>query len=195
MPDETDLKGRLADLAESGRRQAVPAAADRVRARGEQRLRRKRAALASAGTLLVAALVAAGLSLPGDDRGPEPPPAVGPTPTAPVFVPPTPAPGQEYAGELGYVYGAVASGDVVHVTVEQLRTEQGTPVPVGVVHTLTLLRRTPVEARQLVGGSPADLELGDLVDRLKGGPQWVFTIDYDDEGRVRSLREAFWLGG
>ncbi|MCT2589650.1 hypothetical protein LHJ74_06890 [Streptomyces sp. N2-109] len=201
MADETQLKGHLADLAESGRRQAVPLAAERIRAHGEQRLRRRRAALASGGVLLAAALVAGGLSLARADRGPEPP-AVIPTPTASPFVTPTPAPGQEYASELGYVYGAVARGDTVQITVKQLRTAQGTLVPVGVVHTLTLPRRTPVEARQSAGGDAADaadvadvadVELGELVDRLDGGPRWVFAIDYDSEGRVQSLREAYWL--
>jgi hypothetical protein len=192
MADETGLEDYLADLAESGRRHAAPLAAERIRARGEQRLRRRRAALASGGALLAAALAVGGLSLTRALRGPEPP-AVIPTATASLFVPPTPAPGEEYASELGYVYGAVAKEDTVQVTVEQLRTVQGTAAPVGVVHTLTLPRGTLVEARQLAGGNPADVQLGRLVGRLAAGPRWVFAIDYDSEGRVHSLREAYWL--
>jgi hypothetical protein len=192
MAEETELEGYLADLAESGQRRAVPLVAERIRARGEQRLRRRQAALTSGGALLAAALAVGGLSLAWVPRGPEPPAAV-PTPTASLFVPPTPAPGEEYASELGYVYGAVARGDTVQVTVEQLRTAQGTVVPVGVVHTLTLPRRTMVEARQLADGDPADVRLSQLVGELAAGPRWVFAIDYDSEGRVQSLREAFWL--
>ncbi|WP_165984181.1 hypothetical protein [Streptomyces sp. YIM 98790] len=194
MADETELKGYLADLAESGRQQVVPLVAARIRARAERRLRRRRAALASGGALLAAALAVGGVSLARVSGEPEPP-AVVPAPPASPFVPPTPAPGEEYASELGYVYGAVVRGDMVQVTVERLRTEQGTPVPAGVVHTLTLPRGTPVEARQLTGGEPADVQLGQLVDRLDAGPRWVFAIDYDSEGRVQSLREAFWLAG
>ncbi|MEO3750513.1 hypothetical protein [Streptomyces sp. B6B3] len=192
MADGTGLKGQLTDLAESGLRQVEPLAADRIRARGEQRRRRRRAALASGGALLAAAVVVGGLSLTGAPWGPEPP-AVVPTPTAAQFVPPTPAPGEEYASELGYVYGAVARGDTVRVTVEQLRTEGGGTAPVGVVHTLTLSRETLVEAQELAGGSPTDLRLGELVDELAAGPRWVFAIDYDSEGRVQSIREAYWL--
>ncbi|HSA49819.1 MAG TPA: hypothetical protein VLH10_06865 [Yinghuangia sp.] len=190
MTDE--LKDYLADLAESGRRHASPLTAERIRTRGDRRLRRKRTALASGGALLAAALVVGGLSLAGADRESEPA-AVSPTPTASMFVPPTPAPGQEYGAELGFVYGAVASGDMVQVTVEQLRTEQDKLVPVGVVHTLTLPRRTLVEVRELAGGAPADVELGLLVDRLNAEPRRMFAIDYDSEGRVQSLREAYWL--
>lgn len=192
MADETGLKDHLADLAESGRRHVAPLAAERIRARGEQRLRRRRAVLASGGALLAAAVAVGGWSLTRAVREPEPP-AVIPTPTASPFVPPTPAPGEEYASELGYVYGAVAKGDTVQVTVEQLRTVRGTPAPAAVVHTLTLPRGTLVEARQLVGGNPADVQLGRLVGRLAAGPRWVFAIDYDSEGRVQSLREAYWL--
>ncbi|MGC9495223.1 hypothetical protein [Streptomyces sp. WG7] len=192
MADETRLGDYLADLAESGRRHTDPLAAERIRARGEQRLRRKRAALASGGALLAAAVVLGGVSLTRATRGPEPPAAV-PAPTASQFVPPAPAPGEEYTSELGYVYGAVAQGDTVRVTVERLRDVRGTATPGGGVHTLTLPRTTLVEARRLAGGNPADVELGELVDRLAAGPRWVFAIDYDGEGRVRSLREAYWL--
>jgi hypothetical protein len=195
MPDETELKGYfadLADLAESGRRQAVPLVAERIRAHGERRLRRRRAVLTSGGVLLAAALAVGVLSLAPAHWGPEPPAAV-PTPTASPYVPPTPAPGEEYASELGYVYGAVAKGDTVQVTVEPVRTVRGAAVPVGTVHTLTLPRRTVVEARQLAGGDPADVQLDRLVGELAAGPRWVFAIDYDGEGRVQSLREAFWL--
>ncbi|MEU5654898.1 hypothetical protein ABZ802_04660 [Streptomyces sp. NPDC047737] len=194
MADETVLETYLADLAASGRRQAAPLAADRIRARGEQRVRRRRAALTSGGVLLVAAVAVGGLSLTGAPRGPEPP-AVAPTPTASPFVAPAPAPGEEYATELGHVYGAVAEGDTVRVTVERLRSVGGTTAPTGVVHTLTLPRGLPVETRRLGDGEPADVELGGLVDPLAGGPRWVFAIDYDGEGRVHSLREAYWLDG
>ncbi|WP_183091542.1 hypothetical protein [Streptomyces radicis] len=197
MADGTELEGYLADLAdlaESGRRHAEPLAAERIRARGERRLRRRRAALASGGAVLAVALAVGGVSLTRAAQGPEPT-AVDPTPTASLFVPPTPAPGEEYASELGYVYGAALTGDTVRVTVEQVRAEGGNVAPVGVVHTLTLPRRTLVEARQLTEGSPADVELGELVDQLSGGPRWVFAIDYDSEGRVHSLREAYWLSG
>ncbi|MFJ9029338.1 hypothetical protein ACIRQP_12585 [Streptomyces sp. NPDC102274] len=189
MADETELGRNLAELAESGRRQAVPTAAYRVRARGEQRLRRRRTALASGGALLAATLLVGGLSLALSAGVPEPP-AVTPVPAPSPFVRPSPAPGEEYASELGHVYGAVAQGDTVRVTVRQLRAVRGTETPTGVVHTLTLPRATPVEARRLSGGRPADIQLGQLVDRLAGGPRWMFEIDYDGEGRVVSLREA-----
>ncbi|GAB2906533.1 hypothetical protein [Streptomyces mayteni] len=192
MADETKLDGYLADLAEAGQRHAEPLAAERIRARGARRQRRRRAALASGGALLAATLALGGVSLTRAAQGPEPP-AVVPTPTASLFVPPTPAPGEEYASELGYVYGAVLRGDTVRVTVEQLRAERGTATPLGVVHTLTLPRGMLVEARQLTAGSPADVRLDQLVSRLAAGPRWVFVIDYDSEGRVRSLREAYWL--
>ncbi|WP_049577477.1 hypothetical protein [Streptomyces sp. SBT349] len=192
MADETELEGYLADLAESGRRHAEPLAAERIRARGEQRRRRRRSALAAGGALLATAVVLGGVSLTRAAQGPEPP-AVTPTPTASPFVPPAPAPGEEYASELGYVYDAVLSGDTVRVTVEQLRAERGTTAPAGVVHTLTLPRGTLVEARALTDGSPADVQLDQLVSQLAAGPQWVFFIDYDDEGEVHSLREAYWL--
>ncbi|MEW1996366.1 hypothetical protein [Streptomyces coelicoflavus] len=188
------LEESLADLAESGRRHAVPAARERIRARGEQRRRRRRAALASGGALLAAAVALGGLSLVRAARDPEPP-AVLPTSAASPFVPPTPAPGAEYAEELAYVYDAVAEGDdTVRVTVEPLRTARGGATPTGEVHTLTLPRGTPVEARRLSGGKPADLRLDELLDRLAAGPKWAFAIDYDGEGRVHSLREAYWLG-
>ncbi|MEU3175256.1 hypothetical protein [Streptomyces sp. NPDC007000] len=192
MADETGLEDYLVGLAESSHRHTAPLAAERIRARGEQRLRRKRAALACGGALLAAAVAVGGLSLTQAFREPGPP-AVVPAPTASRFVPPTPGPGEEYASELGYVYAAVTKGDMVQVTVEQLRGVRGTAASVGVVHTLTLPRGTLVEARQLVGGNPADVQLGRLVDRLAAGPRWVFAIDYDSEGRVQSLREAYWL--
>ncbi|MGW4023881.1 hypothetical protein [Streptomyces sp. NPDC005009] len=192
MADETRLGDHLADLAEAGRRYTEPLAAERIRARGEQRLRRKRAALASGGALLAAAVALGGVSLIQATREPEPPAAV-PAPTVSRFVPPTPAPGEEYASELGYVYGAVAQGDTVRVTVERLRSVRGTATPGGGVHTLALPRRTLVEVRRLTGGNPADVELGELVDQLAAGPRWAFVIDYDSEGRVQSLREAYWL--
>ncbi|MEU2896056.1 hypothetical protein ACWC4E_28930 [Streptomyces sp. NPDC001273] len=192
MADETRLGEHLADLAESGRRHTDPLAAERIRARGERRLRRKRAALASGGALLAAAVALGGVSLVRAARGPEPPASV-PAPTTSRFVPPTPAPGEEYVSELGYVYGAVAKGDTVRVTVERLRDVRGTAAPGGGAHTLTLPRRTLVEARRLAGGNPADVELGELVDQLAAGPRWVFAIDFDSEGRVQSLREAYWL--
>ncbi|MGI5251511.1 hypothetical protein [Actinacidiphila glaucinigra] len=79
----------------------------------------------------------------------------------------------------------------MRITVRQLRAVAGgAPVPTGVVHTLTLPRTTPVETLRLSGGRPEDRELGGLVGRLAGGPRWTFEIDYDDEGRVASLREA-----
>lgn len=195
MADRTELERRLernlAGLAESGRQQVMPLAAHRVRARGEQRTRRRRAAVAFGGALLAAAVVVGGLSLVRAVRVPEPA-ATAPTPAPTVsgFVPPSPAPGEEYASELGYVYGAVAQGDMVRVTVEQLRTVRGTAVPTGVVHTLTLPRGTLVEARRLSGGSPADMQLDQLVSRLAAGPRWMFAIDYNSEGRVESLRET-----
>ncbi|MHC0434177.1 hypothetical protein ACX6XY_29005 [Streptomyces sp. O3] len=192
MTDEIELEDHLAGLAESGRRRFEPLAAERIRARGEQRQRRKRAAVASGGAMLAVALAVGGLALTRGPWGPEPP-AVAPTPTASLFVPPTPAPGEEYASELGYVYGAVANGDTVQITVEQLRAVQGTAEPVGVVHTLVLPGRTLVEARELVGGSPTDVRLSEVVGRLAAGPRWVFAIDYDDEGQVQSLREVYWL--
>ncbi|MFI7393137.1 hypothetical protein [Streptomyces tendae] len=186
------LEERLADLAESGRRRAVPPAAERIRARGEQRVRRRRAALASGGALLVAAVALGGLSLVRTARDPEPP-AVHPTATASRFVPPAPAPGEEYAEELAHVYGAVVRGDTVRVTVEPLRAVRGTATPAGEAHTLTLPRGTPVEARRLSGGEPADVRLDELLDHLSGDRKWAFVIDYDGEGRVHSLREAYWL--
>lgn len=190
---EGHLEGQLADLAASGRQFAVPLAAEQIRARGERRRRRKQAARMSGGVLLIATLAVGGLSL--SRLGQEPaPPAAKPTPSAPRFVPPTPAPGQEYASELGYVFGALSSaGGKVQVTVKQLRSEQGAVVPTGVVHKLTLPSETPVEVEHLTGGKPGDMELGELVGRLRAGARWVFAIDYDGDGRVQSLREVFWL--
>ncbi|MER6678720.1 hypothetical protein [Streptomyces sp. NPDC000983] len=182
MADDTQLREHLAGLAESGRRTASPRAAELVRARGEQRARRKRAAAVSGGVLLAAAVAVAGLSL--DPTPQDPPPAGVPTPTASRFVPPAPAPGEEYSTELGYVYGAVVRGDTVRVTVRPLT---------GAAHPLVLSRGLLVEARNLSGGKPRDLELGTLVDQLAAGPRWVFAVDYDSEGRVQSMREAYWL--
>ncbi|MDT0268646.1 hypothetical protein RM844_20380 [Streptomyces sp. DSM 44915] len=193
MTDETELRGYLTDLADSGRRQAVPVAPASIRAHGERRLRRRRAALTTGGALLAVTVVVGGWSLAGVSRGPEPPAVVPTTPTASPFVPPTPAPGQAYASELGYVHGAVADGEMVNVTVEQLSSEDGTLESVGVTHTLTLPGWTRLEVRELAGGTPTDLELSDLVEALAGEPRWVFAIDYDSEGRVASLREAYWL--
>ncbi|MFI7088617.1 hypothetical protein ACIBUR_34125 [Streptomyces anulatus] len=193
MVEETGLDERLADLAADGRLGAVPLAAEQIRARGDRRRRRKRAARASGGVLLAAAVVVGGLSLVRP--GPEPTAAdPNPSTSAPLFVPPTPAPGEEYAAELGYVYDAVAlDGGRVRVTVEQLRDERGTAVPTGVVHELTLPAVTPVEVRDLAGGKPGDMLLEEVVDRLRTGPRWAFALDYDGEGRVQSLREAHWL--
>ncbi|MFP3988283.1 hypothetical protein U9R90_12390 [Streptomyces sp. E11-3] len=194
MVDETGLDEHLADLADEGRRSAVPLAAEQIRVRGDRRRRRKRAAQIGGGVLVAAAVAVGGLSLglPGPWSAPT---AAKPTPShsAPRFVPPTPAPGEEYASEIGYVYDARVLEDAVQVTVEQLRTERGKAVPTGVVHQVTLSPQTPVEVEQMAGGKPGDMRLGELVDRLRGGPRWVFALDYDGEGEIRSLREAFWL--
>ncbi|MEU3250158.1 hypothetical protein [Streptomyces sp. NPDC006997] len=195
MADRTGLDDYLADLAEAGRRQAAPLAADRIRARGERRQRRRRTALASGGALLAAAVAVGGLTLTQATRGTEPPAAPATPAATSQFVPPTPAPGEEYASELGYVYGAVANGDTVRVTVRPVRDDAGTAAPDGATHTLTVPRGTLVEVRRLADGGPADVELGELVDRLADGPRWAFAIDYDGEGRVASLREAYWLAG
>ncbi|MEI7033215.1 hypothetical protein [Streptomyces pratensis] len=194
MGDGTGLDDHLADLAASGQRFAVPLAAEQIRVRGDRRRRRKRAARVSGGVLLAAAVAVGGLSLVRTGEEPAPT-AAKPTPswsTAP-FVPPAPSPGEEYASEIGYVYGATVVDGMVQVTVEQLRAEGGTAVPTGVVHQLTLPPQTPVEAEQAAAGEPGDVRLGELVDRLSGGPRWVFALDYDGEGRVQSLREAVWL--
>lgn len=195
MVDETSLDERLADLATGGRQGAAPMAAELIRARGDRRRRRKRAARASGGVLLAAAVVVGGLSLVRPGSGPAPNAAdPGPSASAPRFVAPTPAPGEEYAVELGYVYDAVElGGGRVRVTVQQLRDEKGKAVPTGVVHELTLPAVTPVEVERLTGGEPGDQRLEDVVGRLRAGPQWVFALDYDGEGRVQSLREAHWL--
>lgn len=190
----TGLDEDLAGLAAEGRRFAVPLAAEQIRMRGDRRRRRKRAARMSGGVLVAAAVAVGGVTL--FLRGPEPAPtAAEPTPSrsASRFVPPTPAPGEEYASEIGYVYGAEVRGDTVRVTVEQLRAERGTAVPTGVVHQVTLSPQTPVEAERVTGGEPEDTRLGELVEELRGGPQRVFALDYDAEGRVQGLREAFWL--
>ncbi|MFE0630655.1 hypothetical protein ACFW3D_27295 [Streptomyces sp. NPDC058864] len=186
MVDETGLGDHLADLAASGQRFAVPPAAEQIRARGNQRRRRKQAALVSGGVILTAALAVGVLSPVRLGPAPAPAAAKPTTPSTLRFVPPTPAPGEEYASELGYVYDAVLlKGDTVQVTVEQLRT--------GVVHKVTMPTQTPVEVKQVAGGKPGDMRLGELVGRLRAGPHWAFAVDYDGEGRIQSLREAFWL--
>ncbi|MFF7210711.1 hypothetical protein ACFZAU_09230 [Streptomyces sp. NPDC008238] len=190
MADGTELGRLLAQLAESGRGRTVPVTAEQVRARGERRRRRARTVRACAVAVLACALLGGGIALAGTTGVPGPA-AVSPSPPPSPFVRPIPAPGEEYAGELGLVHDAVAQGDMVRVTVRQLRaTGDGPPVPTGVVHTLTLPRTTPVETLRLSDGRPADRELGQLVGRLAGGPRWTFEIDYDAEGRVASLREA-----
>ncbi|WP_103510977.1 hypothetical protein [Streptomyces sp. SM13] len=195
MADGTGLESRLADLAASGRRHAVPLASEQVRARGDRRRRRKRAARASGGVVTAAALTLGVLSVVR--TGPVPaPPAALPTAAASVspFMIPTPARGEEYAAELGFVYDAVAlEGNMVQVTVAQVHTGKGAVVRTGVVHELTLKRETPVEVKHVVGGSAKDVRASELVEILSGGPQWVFAVDYDGEGRVQSLREAHWL--
>ncbi|MEU0115880.1 hypothetical protein ABZ137_19695 [Streptomyces bobili] len=186
MVDETGLGDHLADLAASGQRCAVPPAAERIRARGDQRRRRRQAVLTSGGVVLTTALAMGILSPAG--FGPQPAPAAV-RPTAPGtswFVPPTPAPGEEYASEFGYVYdGVLLEGNTVQVTVKQLRT--------GVVHRVAVPAQTPVEVKQVADGKPGDMRLGELLGRLGTGPRWVFAVDYDSEGRIQSLREAFWL--
>lgn len=195
MDDETDLAGRLADLAASGRRYAAPQAAEQVRARGDQRRRRKRAARASGGVMLAAALTMGVLSVAR--LGPEAAPSAAKPTTAAsasLFVAPTPAPGEEYASELGFVYDAVAlKGNAVRVTVAQVRAEKGAVTRTGVVHRTTLKPETPVEVKHVAGGESGDMRVNELVGRLSAGQQWVFAVDYDSEGRVVSLREAYWL--
>ncbi|MEU0099083.1 hypothetical protein [Streptomyces sp. NPDC006267] len=195
MDDATGLEGRLADLAASGRRYAATPAAQEVRARGDRRRRRKRAARATGGVVTAAALALGGLSAvrPGPQTAPS-----AATPTAAVsaspFVAPAPAPGEEYASELGFVYhAATVKGNAVRVTVAQVRTEKGIVTRTGEVHRLTLKPETPVEVKSMAGGEAGDLRAGELVDRLSAGPQWVFAVDHDAEGRVQSLREAHWL--
>ncbi|WP_103535488.1 hypothetical protein [Streptomyces sp. SM11] len=195
MADETGLEGRLADLAVSGQRYAVPLAGEQVRARGDQRRRRKRAARASGGVVMAAALAMGVLSVAR--LGPEAAPSAAKPTTAAsasLFVTPTPAPGEEYASELGFVYDAVAlKGNSVRVTVAQVRAERGAVTGTGVVHRMTLKPETPVEVKHVAGGEAGDMRVNELVDRLSAGPQWVFAIDYDSEGRTVSLREAYWL--
>ncbi|MGI5254233.1 hypothetical protein [Actinacidiphila glaucinigra] len=186
MVDETGLGDHLADLAASGQRFAVPLAAEQIRTRGNQRRRRKQAVLTSAGVVVTAALAVGVLSLVRLAPEPATTAAKATAPNILRFMPPTPAPGEEYASELGYVYDAVLlEGDTVQVTVEQLRT--------GVVHQVTMPTETLVEVKHVAGGKPGDMRLGELVGRLRAGPHWVFAVDYDGEGRIRSLREAFWL--
>ncbi|MBW1598613.1 hypothetical protein [Streptomyces sp. JJ38] len=192
MADETGLQDYLAEIAESGRRHASPLAAEHIRARGEQRRRRKRAAAASGGVLLAVTLAVGGVTLAAAPWKPEPA-AVDPSPSSSPFTPPSPSAGQEYATELGYVYDAVTRGDAVRITVEQLRAVGDSTEPTGVVHTLTLPGRTPVETRELTDGEPGEMELDQLVEKLDDGPRWILSIDYDSDGRVQSLREAYWL--
>lgn len=187
MGDGTGLGERLTGLAASGQRFAVPPAVERIRARGDQRRRRRRAALYAGGMALTAALAVGVLSPVGLGPGPAPVAAKPTAPSTSWFVPPVPAPGEEYASELGYVYDAVLlDGDRVQLTVERLRT--------GVSHRVTAPAHTPVEVKHVADdGKPGDMRLGELVGRLSTGPRRVFAVDYDAEGRVRSLREAFWL--
>lgn len=195
MDDETDLEGRLADLAASGRRHAAPQTAEQVRVRGDRRRRRKRAARASGGVVTAAALAMGILSVArlAPEAAPSATKPTAATSTSP-FVAPTPAPGEEYASELGFVYDAVAGdGNTVRVTVAQARTGKGTVTRTGVVHKMTLRPETPVEVKNVTAGEAGDIRIGALVGRLSAGPQWVFAIDYDGEGRVQSLREAYWL--
>jgi hypothetical protein len=195
MDDKTGLEGRLTDLAASGRRYAAPQAAEQVRARGDRRRRRKRAARASGGVMLAAALTTGVLSVAR--LGPEAAPSAAKPATAAstsLFVAPTPAPGEEYASELGFVYDAVTlKGNAVRVTVAQVHAGRGSVTRTGVVHRITLAPETPVEVKHVAGGEAGDLRINELVDRLSAGPQWVFALDYDSEGRTVSLREAYWL--
>lgn len=194
MADKTSLDDHLAGLAAEGQRFAAPLAAEQIRVRGDRRRRRKRAAQISGGVLLAAAVTVGGLSLALPGPGPAPT-AGDPTPSrsASRFVPPTPAPGEEYASETGYVYDAKEVATGIQVTVKQLRAERGTAVATGVVHKEILAPQTPVEVDQLADGKPGDMRLVELVEELRGGPRWVFAVDYDAEGRIQSLREAYWL--
>ncbi|UZI30336.1 hypothetical protein [Streptomyces sp. VB1] len=195
MDDETDLKGRLAGLAASGRKHATPQTAEQVRVRGDRRRRRKRAARASGGVMMAAALAMGVLSVAR--LGPEAAPsAAKPTAAASAspFVAPTPAQGEEYASELGFVYDAVAGeGKTVRVTVAQVRTGKDAVIRTGVVHRITLRPETQVEVKHVTDGEAGDIRISALVGRLSARPQWVFALDYDGEGRVQSLREAYWL--
>ncbi|WP_415951285.1 hypothetical protein [Streptomyces sp. KLOTTS4A1] len=197
MVDENVLDERLSGFAADSAQVVVPLPAELIRARGDRRRRRKRAAQMSGGALLAVAVAVGGLTLFRPEPGPGPAADPDPSASASLFVAPTPVPGQEYATELGYVYDAVAlDGDRVRITVEQVREEPARLRSTGVVHELTLAAVTPVEVAELAGGKRGDMRLVDLVDRLKSGPpQWVFALDYDGEGRVQSLREAYWLSG
>ncbi|MGW0930064.1 hypothetical protein [Streptomyces sp. NPDC002644] len=200
MAETTDWESRLAELAAEGSRSAAPQAAERIRARGDRRRRRRRAAAVSGG-LVLAAAAATVITLGGprllpfvEDSAPAPVATRPPVPDASPFVPPKPVPGQEYAGELAYLHDPVLVGDRVRVTVEQLRAGRGAPPePTGVVHRLTLSPQIPVEVEDASGGAPGDVRPADLLDRLRTEPRRAFVIDYDGEGRVQSLREAFWL--
>ncbi|HCA87634.1 MAG TPA: hypothetical protein DEQ61_20475 [Streptomyces sp.] len=197
MADETGLEGRLAGLAASVQRFAVPLAAEQTRAHGNQRRRRRQVALTSGGVVMAAALTVGGLSVVR--LGPEAAPSAAmPTaaPSASLFVTPTPAPGEEYASELGFVYDAVVlEGKSVQVTVAQVRDGKSAVIRTGVVHKVTLKPETPVEVKHVAGGKAGDTRVSELVERLRAGPQWVFAVDYDGEGRIQSLREAYWLTG
>jgi hypothetical protein len=201
MTDGTDVEGRLADLAAMGSRYAVPPAAEQIRGRGERRRRRKRAAAMSGGVMLVAAVTTVvalnGVTLPQLGRRPAPPAAIStaaPAPDVSRFVPPAPAAGEEYASDFGHVSDPVTlGGDQVRVTVERLRAGRGTAVPTGETYRLTLSAQTPVEVEQASDGGPGDVTLAEFLGALRAEPRRVFAIDYDSEGRVQSLREAFWL--
>ncbi|MGW7024119.1 hypothetical protein ACWGGS_32930 [Streptomyces decoyicus] len=182
-----------------------------MRTRGDQRRRRKRAAATAGGAFLSVALVAGGAGLLSMWSSSVPDPvAIAPAPTVSAFTTPTPAPGEEYASELGYVYGAVAEGGKVRITVRQLRELRGDAasayarahgltapphgealvVDTGTVHVLTLPEWTPVEAHELSGNRATDMRLGQLVVELGSRPKWTFWIDYDTRRQVASLREA-----
>ncbi|MQY14358.1 hypothetical protein SRB5_45240 [Streptomyces sp. RB5] len=188
-----NLEERLAELAAEGRRSAVPLAAERIRVRGDRRRRRKRAAAASGGVVMAAAVVVGVLSVVRMPEGATTAAKPTVTPSASAFVTPVPGPGEEYASELGFVYDAVVRGKSVQVTVAEVRYRKGVFRRSGMVHTVTLPPEIPVEAKNATGGRAQDLRMGDFVNLLKGGPEWVFALDYDAEGRVRSLREAYWL--
>ncbi|WP_030989177.1 hypothetical protein [Streptomyces sp. NRRL S-1813] len=211
MADQTEWGRRLHELTESSRRRVVAAPAERVRARGDQRRRRKRVAATAGGAFLPVALAVGGAGLLSMPSSSTPDPAeVTPAPTASAFTTPTPVPGEEYASELGYVYGAVTEGGKVRITVKQLRELRGDAasayarahgltapadgealaVDTGTVHTLTLPAWTPVEAHELSGNRATDMRLGQLVGELRSRPKWTFWIDYDTRHQVASLREV-----
>ncbi|WP_372348428.1 hypothetical protein [Streptomyces sp. KL116D] len=71
MADETMLQEQLSELAEAGGRLVTPLPAAAVRARGEQRTRRRRTAVAAGGVLLAAGVVLGGLGLTGTTGEPK----------------------------------------------------------------------------------------------------------------------------